>query len=112
VTDGLRLRHFAYLLDMPIRSLTESKKTALEREYADHLEKIAALKKMTAEKMWLSELDQFETAYREFTEKYDAKMNVGAASAGRVTGKKTRGTSSKPRGTSSKSHGTSARTKK
>ena len=105
VTDGLRLRHFAYLLDMPIRSLTESKKTALEREYADHLDKIAALKKMTAEKMWLSELDQFETAYREFSEKYDAKMNVGAASAGRVTGKKTRGTSSKPRGTS-------ARTKK
>lgn len=57
---------YDYLLDMATRSLTEKRMTSLKKEVETLKQKITDLKKKTPTDLWLSDLDDFEKAYKKF----------------------------------------------
>jgi DNA topoisomerase-2 len=51
---------YDYLLDMPMSSMTKERKAALDAQLSAKLAEIARIEEMTAERMWLEDIDALE----------------------------------------------------
>ena len=66
------LSDWRYLLNMPVRSLTDAKRDALLRERAAVETEINRLRASTPETLWETDLNAFETVYHAFLAERDA----------------------------------------
>lgn len=64
--EGEERKAFAYLLDMPLRSMTKQRIENLKKSVETVQNKIEELEEKTPGKLWLEDLEEFETAYEKF----------------------------------------------
>ena len=65
---------YDYLLRLQVRTFTANKVNQLKNDIASNKKKLSNLKKNTPEKMWLSDLDEFEKQYDKWMKDMDKRV--------------------------------------